>query len=215
MILKNNKMIFSIQEQSELSTKLFNDHANEFIFIKKDISSELKKAKILSRLCLSLALEQEHKLIEPQKIEIINNHYIVNFPGTLESLSHTKSASAGVIASQDDYFSIGVDIESLNRPIKSGIEKFFINEEDTKELSHLELWCLKEACFKALHPVYKRLNLKRTLTLKDIVIHSEHNASVKCIDQSTQTINTHLQQVTLSQSYLLADAVIELDRNIA
>lgn len=215
MILKNNKMIFSIQEQSELSTKLFNEHANEFIFIKKDISSELKKAKILSRLCLSLALEQEHKLIEPQKIEIINNHYIVNFPGTLESLSHTKLASAGLIASQDDYFSIGVDIESLNRPIKSGIEKFFINEEDTKELSLLELWCLKEACFKALHPVYKRLNLKRTLTLKDIIIHSEHKASVKCIDQSNQTINTHLQQVTLSQNYLLADAVIELDQNIA
>jgi 4'-phosphopantetheinyl transferase EntD len=133
-------------------------------------------------------------------MEIINHHYVVNVPGTLVSLSHTKDMAVAIIAKQGDIFSIGVDIERVDRPVKAELVSKFKNEKDDQTLSDLELWVLKEACFKALSPVYKRLHLKRTLILKDIIIKDKNHAII--VNQKNAQIELELELNQQEQHYI-------------
>jgi len=70
------------------------------------------------------------------------------------SFSHTKDMGAVLLASSENYRGIGVDVEWSDRSMKPGAEKYFIQHEDDRKLleqySLLEIWAIKEACFKSL-----------------------------------------------------------------
>lgn len=53
------------------------------------------------------------------------------------------------MAPRNEYLSVGIDIESLERQVKEAIAKRIAHPSDAK-LRNLELWCLKEAVFKCL-----------------------------------------------------------------
>lgn len=101
-------------------------------------------------------------------LNIINHHHMEKAKDALVSLSHTSKFSMASVTKSCDIQSIGIDLESVDRKIKKGIEKFFLNEKD--EISDtLHLWCIKEAAFKAISPLYKG---EKQLVLKDIAIQA-------------------------------------------
>jgi len=158
------------------------------IFVKDDIHPKLYQQKIAARLALYDSIIGMGKKLNFEHMEIINHHYMVNVPGTLVSLSHTKDLAVAIIAQQNEIFSIGVDIERMDRDVKPEIVNKFKNDQDSNQLSDLELWVCKEACFKALSPIYKRLHLKRNLILKDIIIVDQKHA---------QIVNAKNEKITL------------------
>lgn len=87
------------------------------------------------------------------------------------SLSHTKDAGCAVISNSPTTLGIGIDIEDKNRKYRSGIEKFYIlPNEDDKNLNKLQLWCAKEAAYKAYYYQYLQTHSTKPLVLKDFVI---------------------------------------------
>ncbi len=65
------------------------------------------------------------------------------------SLSHTPECGACVVANSDQIISVGIDIEPLTRLVKPMILER-ISHPDDLEIPDINLWSLKEACFKAL-----------------------------------------------------------------
>jgi 4'-phosphopantetheinyl transferase EntD len=65
------------------------------------------------------------------------------------SLSHTKDAGAALVASKLVYRSLGIDLELQTRIVKDSIAQRIANENDLP-LEKINLWCVKEAAFKAL-----------------------------------------------------------------
>jgi 4'-phosphopantetheinyl transferase EntD len=177
-----------------------NDEMWKNIFIPEHVHPKLSLQKKAARLALYDAIQELGKKINFEQMEIINHHYVVNVPGTLVSLSHTKDMAVAIIAKQGDIFSIGVDIERVDRPVKAELVSKFKNEKDDQTLSDLELWVLKEACFKALSPVYKRLHLKRTLILKDIIIKDKNHAII--VNQKNAQIELELELNQQEQHYI-------------
>ena len=108
------------------------------------------------------------RLTNTDEYEIIDHLYLKNHPNLLVSISHTKGLGCAFICDRKEVKSIGIDIEWTSRLIKKGIEKFFLRDEDSKELNNLELWCIKEAAFKAHSPLYTG---EKTLVLKDFIIN--------------------------------------------
>jgi phosphopantetheinyl transferase (holo-ACP synthase) len=69
---------------------------------------------------------------------------------TLLSLSHTAGASVAVLAERKFISGIGIDIEWMDRELSSGVASKFIHQsEHLFNLSPLQMWVIKEACFKA------------------------------------------------------------------
>jgi phosphopantetheinyl transferase (holo-ACP synthase) len=182
-----------------------NDEQWSNLFIPKHLHPNLALQKKAARLALYDTITGQGKKINFQQMEIIHNHYVVNVPGTLVSLTHTKDLAAAIIAKQGEIFSIGVDLERIDREVKAELVNKFKNEHDTHNLTELELWVCKEACFKALSPVYKRLNLKRKLILKDIVIVSPSEAQITNL--KNETIHLEIELSKLDQHYLAKSVI--------
>lgn len=109
----------------------------------------------LSRYALSVLTEAQ---IDFRNIELLNFQKISQFPDDIFSLAHTSTnsrskltcAALALKASNEDFYGLGCDIEFQNRIIPKNSDKFFINKYDEYAGQLMELWCLKEACFKAL-----------------------------------------------------------------
>lgn len=132
-----------------------------------------------SRLALQQCLEETypHKDIQfPEGLEIFNHHYLTKIPDICVSLSHNKICSAAAIGSRKEYTSIGIDIEKSDRKFHPRLKKFFVNQHDylDKSQSLLELWCIKEAAFKALYPISRQFWPKTPLLLKDIFVKNHY-----------------------------------------
>ena len=108
-------------------------------------------------------------LVGDRAIEIENHLHLRNHPEIKVSVSHTKGAGAAIICEDVKIRSVGIDIEWSQRPVKEGIEKFYINERDD-QIDHMKLWMAKEAAFKAISPLYTG---DKILVLKDIVINAD------------------------------------------
>ena len=122
---------------------------------------------LAARNCLKSLLTKYNIPLKKDLPQIIDHIYLKNFPSIKVSLSHTRGYVAASFENSSKILSIGIDIEIFSRPVKPGIEKFFVNSEDDSKYSLLELWTLKEAAFKALSPLLK----DEKLTLKKIWIN--------------------------------------------
>jgi phosphopantetheinyl transferase (holo-ACP synthase) len=158
-------------------------------------SIERKAGHLASRLALAQAYREFHLLCPPSQragteaaqsqsnidwyrlheseLEEQDFHQLKRQNDLLCSRSHTKFLSAGAIAAFGlGLYSIGIDLEAMNRPIKSQVEKFFLNDNEPELFgdSNLSLWVVKEACFKAISSFYLSTEgkLEPSLTLKSI-----------------------------------------------
>jgi phosphopantetheinyl transferase (holo-ACP synthase) len=66
------------------------------------------------------------------------------------SISHCQSHSVVLACQGDNLSGVGVDIENARREVTKGAAlKFYSPEEANLNLSPLEVWVVKEACYKA------------------------------------------------------------------
>lgn len=121
----------------------------------------------LSRFTLAKLVQQAENF---HKIDLKNHQFLSDFPLDIFSLAHTRGAALAVRAPKSCYLALGCDIEHLERDIPPNSQKHFLNQED-RHASYelLTLWCIKEACFKALHNAGKPIRL-----LKEVVLLGHH-----------------------------------------
>lgn len=100
-------------------------------------------------------------------LSIVNHLHMAADTSMKVSLSHTKGLACAAMSQDPEVVSIGVDVEWSDRKYRSGIEKYFLRDEDDKSLELIELWACKEAAYKALSPIYKG---DKTLVIKDFII---------------------------------------------
>lgn len=114
-----------------------------------EVHSNRKNGFLLSREALIGALKEAH--IQANISDLVLDGYstLPRFPQFTISLSHTKECGAAVIADRQSFRSVGIDIEQEERVVKDSIVERVSNPHDTS-LRNIELWCLKEAAFKAL-----------------------------------------------------------------
>lgn len=119
--------------------------------------------KTYSRVALAKAFAQ----FDPQgaaleKWDITNHHVLQERPWALVSLSHSfnhthSMAVVGIgLGHTDQLRSIGVDCEWAQRQLPQGWERHILQNEEREllgPLTPLEIWCAKEAAFKALWPL--------------------------------------------------------------
>lgn len=104
---------------------------------------------LLSREALIEALGSAGISATPHELMLSNHSTIKAYPRFTISLSHTPDCGAALIAERKFFRSVGIDIEHVKRPVKESIIERISHEGDLK-LRNIELWCLKEAVFKAL-----------------------------------------------------------------
>lgn len=94
------------------------------------------------------------------------------------SLSHTQQASVALCC---ESAAVGVDLEATDREISQGVfEKLSLEAERKINLLPIELWTLKEACFKA-----DPENLHSVLSNYEIVNYDLQLRSAKVVRKNT------------------------------
>jgi 4'-phosphopantetheinyl transferase EntD len=164
-----------------LSTKEVEENFNkEKKILQESFPQTIKKSDVVFKLyhvarkALLAAVSDMGIEANLDKLDIVNHHYIFPIPGTLCSLSHTKDLGFAAVTKNTNYRSIGIDFEIQDRSIPKGSQKYFKTKEDSTRFSDLELWVLKEACFKCLQPLWKRIHLDEVLSLNDIKVQDDH-----------------------------------------
>ena len=117
--------------------------------------------KALSEVC-------DHRPIE--QLNIVDHSHLLVDPKLKVSLSPTRGMSAAI--SSREVKAIGIDIEDPNRSFNPAVSKFFLRDDDL-EMSMLQLWCIKEAAFKALCPLKIHKPVKDVMVLKDLNVRAD------------------------------------------
>lgn len=133
--------------------------------VPKDYLMDHKLDYRLSRWCLK-------ELTKEENLSISNHLHMEADETKLVSISHTKELAACALCINKDVRSIGIDIEWVGRKIRDGSFKYFVSKEEELELySPLEIWCIKEAAFKAYYPFHDQS--QKTLVLTDFEIQEK------------------------------------------
>lgn len=114
-----------------------------------EVHSDRKKGFLLSRAALKNALAELRINTQPLDLRLTSFHQLEKFPELVISLSHTKELGAALVGERKNFRSIGLDIERDERVVKDMIRERIAHPED-QNLRNIELWCLKEAAFKAI-----------------------------------------------------------------
>jgi|SRR5690606_32599672 len=114
-----------------------------------DVHPNRVEGFLLSREALREAFLTFGRELPPHLLKLENYHQIKSFPEFTLSLSHSRDLGAAVLADRKEYLSLGIDIENENREVKDSIWSRVSHPQDVS-LRKIELWCLKEAAFKAL-----------------------------------------------------------------
>lgn len=125
---------------------------------------------LLSREALKDALKNMGKDLTPGQLFLEDYSTIRGLPQFTISLSHTPLCGAALVSERKFFRSLGIDIEMSERLVKDSIIERISHPEDLK-LRNIELWCLKEAVFKAL------MNTKlfpKPIEFSSIKISKEH-----------------------------------------
>jgi 4'-phosphopantetheinyl transferase EntD len=108
-----------------------------------------KNGFLLSREALQSCLKEKGLTVSPRKLMLENFHKINGLNQFTISLSHTKECGAALLADSSIFRTVGIDIEHEERLVKDSIRERIENRSDAT-LRNIELWCIKEAVFKAL-----------------------------------------------------------------
>jgi 4'-phosphopantetheinyl transferase EntD len=114
-----------------------------------DIHADRKMGFMLSRAALKCALSSLGIYTHPLKLKMTRHHLLAEYGHLTVSLSHTKNLGAALVAERKDFRSLGIDIEQEERVVKDMIRNRIAHPED-ENLRNIEIWCLKEAVFKAI-----------------------------------------------------------------
>lgn len=114
------------------------------------VHSERKKGFVLAREALRKCLKEGGWEVSPDKLKLQNYSTLAGFPDLTLSLSDSRDCGAAILAKRQDFRSVGIDIEHEERVVKDSIMARIGHPDDQKTLRKIELWCLKEAVFKAL-----------------------------------------------------------------
>lgn len=114
-----------------------------------DIHKNLKQETLLSRQALLLACEELGIKLEIEDLILKGYSEIIKLPQYTISLSHTKNCGAAMVADKKSFLSVGIDIELSARVVGQNIHQRIGHPEDLN-LPSIEIWCLKEAAFKAM-----------------------------------------------------------------
>lgn len=113
------------------------------------VHPQRKHSFLLARDALKKCLESLGQSISIQDLNLVDYHYLKSSPDLTISLSHTKTHGAALVAERKIYRAVGIDIEEKTRLVKDSIRARVLHPHDYN-LSSIELWCAKEAAFKAL-----------------------------------------------------------------
>lgn len=119
-----------------------------------------------SRTSLLGNLRKIHPEAEFKDLALKGHGELEHYPDLCLSLSHSAHAGASALGRKEDYLSLGIDIEPLDRLVKENIIQRVTTSHDLK-LSNRELWCLKEAIYKC---VSNSQLFSGTLEFKDMQI---------------------------------------------
>lgn len=120
-----------------------------FATLGADVHSDRKKGFFLSREALKKALKNRGIEIPVLDLKLIDYHQLEKYPQLTVSLSHTKTCGAAIVAERKQFRAVGIDIEEEDRIVKDSIRERISHPND-QNLRNIELWCVKEAAFKAL-----------------------------------------------------------------
>jgi phosphopantetheinyl transferase len=148
------EIIYKIIELNQDSQSEFESIKEKLISINKNrfntSNEKLLLQNYLSRKALLECLKKFSIEASFEDLELKNYGELVNFPDLRISLTHTKSAGAAIVGK--GLQSVGVDLEETTRKIQDRTQKYYVNPEDSaKGLAPLEVWCIKEACFKSIY----------------------------------------------------------------
>jgi 4'-phosphopantetheinyl transferase EntD len=107
------------------------------------------KGFILSRLALQECLKTAGVHLKISELLLVHHRELLASAQFTISLSHTSQVGAALIDLKEKFISVGIDIEHEEREVKGDVLKRISHPEDL-DLKKIELWCLKEAAFKAL-----------------------------------------------------------------
>lgn len=175
--MNREKLFYTILDDSDIADSFENDQESllkAFPHAAKKSPVALKNFYLARKALLKVGHDQFGLNQDFRNVIIVNHHYLANSPQKNVSLSHTDGCAAAVMSTLSDHRSIGIDLELVDRKIPKNSQKYFRTNKDSKDWSDLELWVLKEACFKCIQPLWKRLKLKSNLVLNDIAIEYEH-----------------------------------------
>lgn len=123
------------------------------------VHPDRKMGFLLSRQALKNSLQEQGFEVPLKDLKVNNFHKLPTLPQLTISLTHTKDCGAALVGNRKDFHSLGIDIENEARIVKDSIRDRVAHKMD-EPLRNIELWCLKEASFKALmnsgkfeHPV--------------------------------------------------------------
>ncbi|HXH30601.1 MAG TPA: 4'-phosphopantetheinyl transferase superfamily protein [Bacteriovoracaceae bacterium] len=115
----------------------------------QEIHPHRKQGFLLSREALRIALESQGHTPTISDLNVLQHRSLARFTDLTLSLSHTPLVGAAVIADKGTHPAVGIDVEARSRRVKDTIIERISHPRDEK-FTGLELWCLKEATFKAL-----------------------------------------------------------------
>ncbi|MES2856844.1 MAG: 4'-phosphopantetheinyl transferase superfamily protein [Bdellovibrionota bacterium] len=121
------------------------------------LPDELKSAHVKRKTEFALGRLALQKAFETQRIDLAPDELIFNgfqelllVPGYRFSISHTDTCALVWLADSDECKGIGVDIEPSDRVLSEAVYKKLVHTQDASTLSPIQLWCAKEAAFKAV-----------------------------------------------------------------
>lgn len=127
-----------------------------------------RESYLMSRLALINCIKERRVYLSLDNLLLIDNSQIHGQDQLTASLSHTKDIAVAASALKKDILALGVDIESSNRTIKDGADKYFCNDKDSFNYTLLQKWIIKEACYKAFSNL-----TKEEFLLKDVICNQE------------------------------------------
>lgn len=104
----------------------------------------------LSREALRNAFNEQGIELGIMDLKLQEFHSLPSLPEFTISLSHTKNFGAALLAERKAYLSLGIDVENESRIVKDSVINRIAHPLDLENLRKIEVWCLKEAAFKAL-----------------------------------------------------------------
>lgn len=113
------------------------------------VHSDRKSGFLLARQALQNCLENVDIKLSPRGLNLSSFHQLENLEQFTISLSHTSECGAAMLADRKNFRAVGIDVEREDRVVKDSIRERIANQDDAN-FRNIELWCLKEAVFKAL-----------------------------------------------------------------